>query len=254
MANAAVQTKPAEDTLHKLDQAVIAPAPSRRYRAQAFQAYVLVASVVFVGLAIGAHFIPYFPIDLTITRAIQNLHGATFETLMYDVSWIGFMPQVDILGGIVVVLLFVAGLRWESVSTLVAGLGVGVGTVVKLVVARPRPSADLVHVLNQLPTSGFPSGHVLMATTFCGYLAFLTFTLIKPSWGRTALLVFFTLLIALMGLSRIDLGHHWFSDVMGAYLLGSLWLAMTIRLYRWGKPRYFVNQPVAPDPSPIPSH
>jgi membrane-associated phospholipid phosphatase len=51
----------------------------------------------------------------------------------------------------------------------------------------------------------------------------------------------------MMGLSRIYQGQHWFSDVMGAYLLGSLWLALTIRLYRWGKPRYFVDQPVAPE-------
>jgi undecaprenyl-diphosphatase len=49
-----------------------------------------------------------------------------------------------------------------------------------------------------------------------------------------------------MGMSRIYLGHHWFSDVMGAYLLGSLWLALTIRFYRWGKTRYFIRQPVAP--------
>jgi membrane-associated phospholipid phosphatase len=60
------------------------------------------------------------------------------------------------------------------------------------------------------------------------------------------LLVALSLLIALMGPSRIYLGQHWFSDVMGAYLFGSLWLALTIRFYRWGKRRYFVHQPVAP--------
>jgi undecaprenyl-diphosphatase len=51
----------------------------------------------------------------------------------------------------------------------------------------------------------------------------------------------------MMGLSRIYQGQHWFSDVMGAYLLGSLWLALTIWIYRWGKPRFFVHQPVAPE-------
>jgi len=34
--------------------------------------------------------------------------------------------------------------------------------------------------------------------------------------------------------------------VTGAYLLGSLWLALTVAIYRWGKTRFFVNQPVAP--------
>jgi undecaprenyl-diphosphatase len=48
-----------------------------------------------------------------------------------------------------------------------------------------------------------------------------------------------------MGPSRIYLGQHWFSDVMGAYVLGSLWLLLSIRVYRWGKPRFFRDQPVA---------
>ena len=140
-----------------------------------------------------------------------------------------------------------AGLRWEAVVALFAACGVGIGTLVKLVVYRPRPSADLVHVFGQLPSSGFPSGHVLEFTAFCGFLVFLVHTLLKPSWGRTTLLGFFALLLLLMGLSRIYQGQHWFSDVMGAYLLGSLWLALTIKLYRWGKPRFFAHQPVAPE-------
>jgi undecaprenyl-diphosphatase len=63
--------------------------------------------------------------------------------------------------------------------------------------------------------------------------------------GRTAASVALIILIMLMGPSRIYLGQHWFSDVMGAYLFGSLWLALTIHFYRWGKVRYFVHQPVA---------
>jgi undecaprenyl-diphosphatase len=233
--------------LQKLDAAVIAPRPTRRYRAAAFQAYVLIASAVFVALAVVAHTVAYFPIDLTITHAVQSYHGAAFDRLMHGLSWLGFMPQVDVLAALTIVLLFVAGLRWEAVVLLFAAGSAGIGTLVKLVVYRPRPSADLVHVFKELPSSGFPSGHVLEFTAFCGFLGFLVYTLLKPSWGRTTLLVAFGLLLPLMGLSRIYLGQHWFSDAMGAYLLGSLWLALTIKLYRWGKPRFFAHQPVAPE-------
>jgi undecaprenyl-diphosphatase len=52
--------------------------------------------------------------------------------------------------------------------------------------------------------------------------------------------------IALVGLSRIYLGEHWASDVLGAYLLGSLSLAATVALYRWGKTRFFVRRPFDP--------
>ena len=238
----------------KVEDAVIVAQPTRRYRAAAFQAYVLIASAVFVVLAVAAHFVPYFAIDLTITRAVQSYHGAVFDALMRALSWLGFVPQVDVLGALVILALFIAGLRWEAVAALFAMGGVAFGALVKAVVSRPRPTADLVHVFQQLPTSGFPSGHTLMAAAFYGFLAFLVFTLLKPSWGRTLLLVVFALLIALMGPSRIYLGQHWFSDVAGAYVLGSLWLALTIRVYRWGKPRFFKHQPVAAAaPSPAAS-
>jgi undecaprenyl-diphosphatase len=241
--------KPAQqgDPLQKLDAAVIAPRPQRRYRAAAFQIYVLFAAALFVALAVIAHTVPYFPIDLTITRAVQSSHGAAFDRLMYGISWIGFVPQVAIVAGLAILLLFGAGLRWEATAALFATAGVGVGTLVKLVVYRPRPSADLVHVLSRLPSSGFPSGHVLAVTAFCGFLTFLGYSLLKPGVMRTGLLVVFGMFILLMGLSRIYEGHHWFSDVMGAYLFGSLWLALTIKLYRWGKPRFFAHQPVAPE-------
>lgn len=242
-----VVAKPGSAPLGKLGAAVIAPRPTRRYRAAVFQVYVLGASAVFIALAVVSHTVAYFPIDLTITHAVQSYHGGAFDGLMYGLSWLGFMPQVYMLGAATVGALFMGGLRWEAVVAVFAACGVGIGTLVKLVVYRPRPSADLVHVLRNLPSSGFPSGHVLEFTTFCGFLAFLVYTLLKPSWARTTLLIAFALLILLMGLSRIYQGQHWFSDVMGAYLLGSLWLALTIKLYRWGKPRFFTHQPVAPE-------
>jgi undecaprenyl-diphosphatase len=52
-------------------------------------------------------------------------------------------------------------------------------------------------------------------------------------------------MVAMIGASRIYVGQHWASDVVGAYLLGSVWLALSVLIYRWGKPRFFVNQPVA---------
>jgi undecaprenyl-diphosphatase len=238
--------QPPNQLQRKLDEAVIVAPPTRHYRAAAFQAYVLVAMALFVALAVAAHFIPYFPIDLTITHAIQSSHGAAFDALMRGISWLGFMPQVTLLAAVVILILFVTGLRWEAVTAAFAMGGVAFGGLVKAIVTRPRPSADLVHVFQELPTSGFPSGHTLMAGAFYGFLAFLVYTLLKPSWLRNLVLVVFAVVIALMGPSRIYLGEHWFSDVAGAYVLSSLWLALTIRVYRWGKPRFFKRQPVAP--------
>jgi undecaprenyl-diphosphatase len=69
--------------------------------------------------------------------------------------------------------------------------------------------------------------------------------LLKPSLKRSLPLVVFGGLIVLIGVSRIYLGEHWASDVLGSYLLGSLTLVVIIQFYLWGKTRFFVHQPVA---------
>jgi undecaprenyl-diphosphatase len=103
-----------------------------------------------------------------------------------------------------------------------------------------------VHVFRHVTETSFPSGHVVTYTAFFGFLWFMAYTVLKHSWQRTALLFLLGGLVVLVGPSRIYLGEHWFSDVIGAYLLGSLWLSLSIYLYRWGKPRFFANQPLAP--------
>ncbi len=247
MAELAVTQK--ADPREKLDAAVIAPHPTRRYRAALFQSYALFASAGFIGLAILARIVPYFPIDLRVTLAVQSLRSDSLNAVMRGISWLGFGPQAEVIGIVVLALLFALGLRWEAVSGGFALLGVAVGILIKHVVSRPRPAEELVHVARLLHTASFPSGHVMVATAFGGFLAFLGYTLFKPAWGRTLLLTIFAIFIGLMGLSRIYMGQHWFSDVLGAYLMGSLWLALSIKVYRWGKPRFFVDQPVAPDPA-----
>ena len=226
----------------------IVPKPTRRWRARVFQIYLVVATIAFGALAVLASLFNYFPIDLSITRGVQTINAVWFANGMWDVSFLGYAPQSFVLVGALVLLLFVIGLRWEAVTALIAAAGAtGLGSLIKLVVHRPRPGTDLVHVVQQLNDPSFPSGHVLLYTAFFGFLIFLAYTLLKPSWGRTVILVILGSLVALIGLSRIYLGDHWASDVTGAYLLGSLWLAASITVYRWGKTRFFVRQPLAPE-------
>jgi len=222
-----------EPSVHdKVEAKAMAPVPAQRRRARLFQIYVLVASAAFIALAVGAHFKPYFAIDLRITQFIQSYKGALFDGAMRGESWVGFTPQSFIFGFTSVLALFLAGYRWEAVAWAFAGMVSVVGAAIKLVVVRPRPNADLVHVFRALPDYGFPSGHVLTAMAFGGFFGFLAFTLLKPTWMRTTLLTVIAFGIALMGPSRIYMGQHWFSDTMGAYVLGSLWLALSIKFYR----------------------
>lgn len=228
----------------------IAPHHVRRWRALIFQAYLFFATISFSILVVLANMFNYFPIDLRVTRAVQSIHLAWFTILMEWISDIGYVPQMPILITICVILIFAIGLRWEAVMTIAAALGsASLAGIIKVAVHRPRPGADLVTVLQQLNSYSFPSGHVLTYTAFFGFLFFLCFTLLKPSPARIALFIILGGLISLIGISRIFVGDHWASDVVGAYLLGSLWLVLCVYVYRWGKTRFFVSQPLAPDKS-----
>ena len=220
--------------------------PWRRYRATVFLGYLVVAVGVFLVMAVLAKTVAYFTFDVTITLAVQRVNAGWFDALMVALSWLGFAPQSYFIILLILLFLYASGLKWETVVTagsITGSSAVGLG--IKVLIDRPRPSADVVNVLSQLKDYSFPSGHVLFFTVFFGFTLFLVYTLFKPSWWRTALLALLGSLVALIGVSRIYEGQHWASDVVAAYLLGSVWLALTILVYRWGKTRYFVDQPVA---------
>lgn len=220
--------------------------PWRRYRANLFIAYLIGATVFFLILAVLAKTVAYFTFDVTLTNAVQSFKPAWFNALMVGLTWMGFGPQAYIITLLILLFLFASGLKWEMVTALFSVIGSSLlGLGIKVLIDRPRPSADVVVVLNQLSDFSFPSGHVLFFTVFFGFMVFLAFTLLKRSWWRTILLVVLIGMVSLIGVSRVYVGQHWASDVMAAYLLGSLWLTLTVLAYRWGKTRFFGHQPVA---------
>ncbi|MEJ2263702.1 MAG: phosphatase PAP2 family protein [Anaerolineales bacterium] len=193
----------------------------------------------YVALAFFASRIAYFPIDLAITRGFQTFHPAWFMALMEAVSWAGYPPQAVIVSGALIVAIWVISRHWEAVMSAATSIGVELlDFVTKVAVRRPRPPADLVMVSRKLTSFSFPSGHVTFYTGFFGFLLYLSYHLLKPSWQRTLLMLVFGSLIALVGPSRIYLGEHWFSDVIGGYLLGGLGVAAAIRVYGWGRAKW----------------
>jgi undecaprenyl-diphosphatase len=220
--------------------------PKREYRTFLFQVSLLAAIAAFGVLTFLVKTTPSFPIDLQIERAIQSINSPIFAGLMYLISWPGFSPQSFILSVLIVLAIYLFGFQWEATTALVAALLPPlVNVIVKDYIRRPRPTVDLVNVFGILNSYSFPSGHVMFYVGFFGFLWFLVYTLLKRSWRRTLLLVFLGILIGLVGISRIYLGQHWPSDVLGAYLLGGLTLVAILQFYRWGKKRFFVHQPVA---------
>ena len=243
----AVVTKPVGAWQRMIGEAgAVVGKPWRRYRANIFLGYVIIAVVTFLVMAVLAKTVAYFTFDVSVTKAVQSFNPGWFNVLMNVVSWIGFGPQAYVFTALILLFIFVSGLKWETVVSLCSVIGTtSLGLGIKFLIDRPRPSADLVNVLGQLKDFSFPSGHVLYFTVFFGFMIFLAYTLLKASWWRALTLFILFALVALVGVSRVYLGQHWASDVIAAYLLGTCLLAATILVYRWGKPRFFVDQPVA---------
>jgi membrane-associated phospholipid phosphatase len=242
-----------KETAQQAARAESAPAPVRRYRAVMFQVTLVIVAGAFAVLTFLVKTMPSFAIDLQITRAIQLIQVPFFTMVMTWVSWPGFSPQNMIIAGLIILLIYGFGLHWEAVMALIAAVfSTGINLLVKDLVQRPRPNAKAVTVIDTLNSYSFPSGHVMFYLGFFGFIAFLAFSLLKPSMKRTLILAFISLWVVLIGISRIYLGEHWASDVLGAYLLGSLTLVAIIQFYIWGKTRFFVHQPVAPATPQLP--
>ncbi len=195
--------------------------------------FLIVAMAVFIVLAILSRNIPYFQFDLTITRAIQRIDFPVFNVLMLQLTNLGNTGVASLVTLMVVGALMVLKKRTAALITVISTLGLsGIGNVIKIIVARPRPASSLI---NQLGTfvkpDSFPSGHVLQFMGLYGFLFVFIFTVLKKSTLRTVVLIILLFLLVGIGISRIDVGAHWFSDVLGSYLLGFIWLYFMTYLY-----------------------
>jgi undecaprenyl-diphosphatase len=212
----------------------------RAYRGEMVFAIALSAYAI---LAVLAHHYDYFGWDISIGRRIQSVDLPGFAGLM---SWIsvlgnGWVPFAIVIG--VGVVLSACRLRTEAFVCLVGvAAGSGLNRLSKLLVARPRPAEPLLQIVFPVPHESFPSGHVVFFVEFFGFLFFLTFVLLRVGAIRRTLLVFFGVLIGIIGISRVFLGAHWPSDVFGAYLAGGIWLMMMIEVYRRLKSRVTSNE------------
>ncbi|MFL5751352.1 MAG: phosphatase PAP2 family protein [Chloroflexota bacterium] len=172
--------------------------------------------------------------DAAMTLRIQAARHPVIETAMRVASWPGFPPQSRLIPPAVIGSLAATGLRAEAMAETAAWGTAALSTAVKAFMDRPRPVAgtDIRVVAAPLGGSSFPSGHVLTYVGVYGFLAFLAATLLRPAALRRLSVATLLGLIAFVGPSRIQQGHHWPTDVTASYLLGTAYLVGVIGLYR----------------------
>ena len=188
--------------------------------------------LIFIAFSLFSSLTPYFKLDLLISEKIQSINSGFFSGVMWFVTSIGNQPLMVYIVSTTCLILYALRYRVESIVLVLTSAGSTLsGALIKALVDRPRPSANLVRVSVWLSDKSYPSGHVLIFTVFFGFLLYLLFKRVNRNLTVIVPMIIFILLIATIGISRIYLGAHWPSDVVGGYLLGVIWLILAIRLY-----------------------
>jgi membrane-associated phospholipid phosphatase len=177
--------------------------------------------------------------DLAMTIRVQARAHPVVDRLFKVISWPGFPPQSRLIPAVVTTLLLLIRLRLEAACFLLAWGTALLATALKSLVNRPRPIAgtDLRVAVAPLGGSSFPSGHVLTYVGIYGFLAYLLYALAPAVPARRSVSAALVGLVALVGPSRIQQGHHWFTDVLASYMIGTSYLIAVASLYRRLKSR-----------------
>lgn len=199
-------------------------------RRKFFLTFLIFVGFSFLLLSILAKSTPYFKIDLTVSNLIQGINFYCFDILMYAISDLGGSTWGAVLITIASVYVYFLKRAKDAGMVVISGIGASLlADFIKRVISRPRPDSELINQL--LPftkNDSFPSGHVLLFVGIFGFLIYITYLHLYKGLLRTFLLFTFSLMILLIGVSRIYLGVHWFSDVLGSYLIGIIWLYLVI--------------------------
>lgn len=193
---------------------------------------VIVSFVVLSVLAYFAHQSEYFSWDLAISRFMQSNHNVFLDYFFAGVSWPGYPPQVTIFTPILIILIvakkWFREAIWESVA---GGIVSALGYTFKYWVNRPRAPETLVNIVHKGLEGGkysFPAGHVETYVALLGFLAVIFFLKMQKSVKRSLLIGICLFLIIFVGPSRVYMGEHWASDVIGGYLVGLITLSITL--------------------------
>lgn len=130
------------------------------------------------------------------------------------------------LGGITVLLLLIVKNKRIGVGVLLnLSCATGLNLILKSILQRPRPTE--FRIIDETGYS-FPSGHSMISMAFCGLFIYLIYKNVKNKYLKWTSIVLLSILIMLIGFSRIYLGVHYVSDVLAGFLFSVSYLIVYI--------------------------
>ena len=220
----------------EIPAALVAPDHSEIRGLSLLALILLLATGGFILLSELAGYFPFMHnLNQLVFHALQALRNPPFDHAMVFITTMGDAWLLIALVLLTAVYLFLSKqylALWHWLAVFI--LPLLLVELMKQFYALPRPPGmDMLHGY------AFPSGHATLATATYGFLAILLARDVRPPY-RLVLYIFASLLILLIAFSRLYLGAHWLTDVVGGMLLGLAWAALLGIAYRRHAPeRYF---------------
>lgn len=169
--------------------------------------------------------------DNPIIQYIYGFRTPLLGEIMSAVTSLGSVTGIMIGMSIALIFLLIARQWWEGLFLIVSVSGSSLlNYYLKWLFKRDRPTFNPL-----VDESGysFPSGHSMVSFSFIGILGYLLTTMVRKKSMKVLILTLSTLLILLIGFSRIYLGVHYPSDVIAGFAAGCAWLVICIAALKY---------------------
>jgi len=211
--------------------------------------FLLLYSGIVLGVLTERQWVNEF--DFLLINVIQSQVSDPLSVLVAILTDIGGVKEIIAVTILVIAVLwikrmYVAGL-WLGGTVL---LSVGLLTVMKILIGRARP--DILVIATEQSQS-FPSGHSAVSTIFYGLIGLTMVLLMKKLWHKVFITVIVSMIISFVTLSRIYLGAHFPTDVLGGLFFGLAGVFISISMYQLTLPHLqkFLLQMKLKDKSPL---
>lgn len=163
-------------------------------------------------------------IDQMVHSHILNMRNDTLTNTLIVITNISSAYSL-----IVISILLLAVIKNKKIPLLICLNLVSaylINATAKIIFTRPRPIG-----INLIEESGFsyPSGHAMISMSYFGFIAYLIYKNSKNKFNKSILIITLILTILTIGFSRIYLGVHYLSDVIGGFLLSIIYLTIYIK-------------------------
>ena len=182
----------------------------------------------YIATAIGNKSIAQF--DTSVISFVQGMETPWLTSTMKFFTTLANTKSVIVIALIAFVLLYFAFRYRQQAFLLIVVIGgtVVLNTMLKHYFKRERPE---IHRIMDANGFSFPSGHSMIAFSLYTIIVYIAWRNVKTTLSRTLLILSAAFMIIMTGISRIYVGVHYPSDVVGGFAASALWVTIAIIVY-----------------------